>query len=159
MRLANYPLHYFLLLSTTIPVCDAFLHSAEIRQYQHRETRINVISEENLILDQTDEKSNADLPYVLKRGDGTIGGGGLIDKSSDGNTLRRPMVGAEMPQGRPSWFKVPAPSQKADSRYNEVKKSLRSLDLHTVCEEAQCPNIGECWNGGTGTIMLLGDTW
>lgn len=47
----------------------------------------------------------------------------------------------------------------SDSRYAEVKDSLRNLDLHTVCEEAQCPNIGECWNGGTGTIMLLGDTW
>jgi len=48
---------------------------------------------------------------------------------------------------------------KADqSRYAKVKDSLSNLDLHTVCEEAQCPNIGECWNGGTGTIMLLGDT-
>jgi lipoic acid synthetase len=47
----------------------------------------------------------------------------------------------------------------ADSRYQQVKESLAKLDLHTVCEEAQCPNIGECWNGGTGTIMLLGDTW
>lgn len=45
-----------------------------------------------------------------------------------------------------------------DSRYTEVKDSLENLDLHTVCEEAQCPNIGECWSGGTGTIMLLGDT-
>ena len=44
------------------------------------------------------------------------------------------------------------------SRYQEVKNSLSDLHLHTVCEEAQCPNIGECWNGGTGTIMLLGDT-
>lgn len=47
----------------------------------------------------------------------------------------------------------------SDSRYQTVKDSLSKLDLHTVCEEAQCPNIGECWNGGTGTIMLLGDTW
>jgi N-terminal domain of lipoyl synthase of Radical_SAM family len=47
----------------------------------------------------------------------------------------------------------------SDSRYQQVKESLRDLKLHTVCEEAQCPNIGECWNGGTGTIMLLGDTW
>lgn len=39
-----------------------------------------------------------------------------------------------------------------------MQSSLRELTLHTVCEEAQCPNIGECWNGGTGTIMLLGDT-
>ena len=39
-----------------------------------------------------------------------------------------------------------------------MKDSLSELKLNTVCEEAQCPNIGECWNGGTGTIMLLGDT-
>jgi lipoic acid synthetase len=39
-----------------------------------------------------------------------------------------------------------------------VKDSLADLSLNTVCEEAQCPNIGECWSGGTGTIMLLGDT-
>jgi lipoate synthase len=45
-----------------------------------------------------------------------------------------------------------------DSKYTKVKESLSKLDLHTVCEEAQCPNIGECWSGGTGTIMLLGDT-
>jgi len=47
----------------------------------------------------------------------------------------------------------------SDSRYQQVKESLGDLKLNTVCEEAQCPNIGECWNGGTGTIMLLGDTW
>lgn len=63
-----------------------------------------------------------------------------------------------MPEQRPDWFRVPAPSQASESRYQTVKESLGKLDLHTVCEEAQCPNIGECWNGGTGTIMLLGDT-
>ena len=70
----------------------------------------------------------------------------------------RPKVGAAMPDGRPSWFRVPAPSLSDSSRYSEVKNSLSDLKLNTVCEEAQCPNIGECWNGGTGTIMLLGDT-
>jgi lipoic acid synthetase len=59
---------------------------------------------------------------------------------------------------RPTWFRVPAPSLAEGSRYAEVKGSLADLNLHTVCEEAQCPNIGECWSGGTGTIMLLGDT-
>ena len=78
------------------------------------------------------------------------------DEEDDG--MVRPKVGAEMPKGRPSWFHVPAPSQEEKSRYQEVKESLSDLSLHTVCEEAQCPNIGECWNGGTGTIMLLGDT-
>jgi lipoic acid synthetase len=69
-----------------------------------------------------------------------------------------PRVGGVMPEGRrPDWFRVPAPGGKA-SKYEELKTTVRELGLHTVCEEAQCPNIGECWNGGTGTIMLLGDT-
>ena len=69
-----------------------------------------------------------------------------------------PRVGGAMPDGRrPNWFRVPAPGGK-DSKYEELKNTVRELGLHTVCEEAQCPNIGECWNGGTGTIMLLGDT-
>ena len=61
-------------------------------------------------------------------------------------------------RSRPSWFRVPAPSLQEESRYTEVKNSLEDLHLNTVCEEAQCPNVGECWSGGTGTIMLLGDT-
>lgn len=109
-------------------------------------------------------KTEPAQPYIVTRGDGSTGGGGLPmpaqlrteDEEEDG--LRRPKVGAEMPNGRPSWFRVPAPSQSDQSRYAEVKSSLEELTLHTVCEEAQCPNIGECWNGGTGTIMLLGDT-
>lgn len=106
-----------------------------------------------------------DVPYAVARGDGSSGGGGLPmprseQKSNDDDQdgLVRPKVGAEMPLGRPSWFRVPGPSLATDSRYAEVKESLSNLNLHTVCEEAQCPNIGECWNGGTGTIMLLGDT-
>jgi hypothetical protein len=55
-----------------------------------------------------------DLPYVVRRGDGSTGGGGLPMPRSDDNMedgRSRPKVGAEMPKGRPSWFKVPAPSQ------------------------------------------------
>lgn len=72
--------------------------------------------------------------------------------------LQVPKVGGKMPDGkRPSWFKVPAPGGP-ESKYEALKTTVKELGLHTVCEEAQCPNIGECWNGGTGTIMLLGDT-
>eukprot|EP00542_Grammatophora_oceanica_P011248 CAMPEP_0194030306 /NCGR_PEP_ID=MMETSP0009_2-20130614/3850_1 /TAXON_ID=210454 /ORGANISM="Grammatophora oceanica, Strain CCMP 410" /LENGTH=398 /DNA_ID=CAMNT_0038670241 /DNA_START=52 /DNA_END=1248 /DNA_ORIENTATION=+ len=109
-------------------------------------------------LSSTTEERTATLTttdYVKERGDGSTGGGGLLH-GEDG--LVRPKVGAEMPKGRPSWFRVPAPSLDKESRYEEVKGSLKDLKLNTVCEEAQCPNIGECWNGGTGTIMLLGDT-
>mmetsp|Transcript_14935 Transcript_14935/g.38799 ORF Transcript_14935/g.38799 Transcript_14935/m.38799 type:complete len:325 (-) Transcript_14935:97-1071(-) len=67
-----------------------------------------------------------------------------------------PRVGAPMPP-RPDWLHVPAPGG-GHTRFDDLRKSIHGLDLHTVCEEAQCPNIGECWNGGTGTIMVLGDT-
>ena len=52
-------------------------------------------------------------------------------------------------------WEVNAPSGE---RYVELKQLMRGLDLHTVCEEARCPNIGECWAAGTATIMLMGDT-
>lgn len=69
-----------------------------------------------------------------------------------------PRVGGKMPiEKRPSWFHVSAPGGN-NTKFSELKESIKSLGLHTVCEEAMCPNIGECWNGGTGTIMLLGDT-
>lgn len=70
-----------------------------------------------------------------------------------------PRVRAPMPEGRrPDWFHVPAPSSRDGQKFEKLRTSIKDLDLHTVCEEAQCPNIGECWNGGTGTLMLLGDT-
>ena len=63
---------------------------------------------------------------------------------------------AALPGARkPPWLRQRAPQGE---RYEYLAGSLRGLGLHTVCEEAQCPNVGECWNGGTGTatIMLLG---
>ena len=56
---------------------------------------------------------------------------------------------------KPSWLKVRMPSGE---RYQHIKARLRQLGLSTVCEEARCPNIGECWGGGTATIMVMGDT-
>ena len=56
---------------------------------------------------------------------------------------------------KPTWLKVKMPG---GARYNAIKAKREHLKLHTVCEEARCPNIGECWSGGTGTIMVLGDT-
>ncbi len=55
----------------------------------------------------------------------------------------------------PPWLKVRFP---AGDRYHDLKRLMRSQTLHTVCEEARCPNIGECWNAGTATFMILGDT-
>eukprot|EP00980_Cylindrotheca_fusiformis_P011703 scaffold2783_cov129-Cylindrotheca_fusiformis.AAC.4 len=123
-----------------------------------QKTSLPIASRETASIEITDEEEKA-IPYSIARGDGSTGGGGLpMPNTVDEDGLTRPKVGAEMPLGRPSWFRVPAPSLAEDSRYTEVKDSLEDLNLHTVCEEAQCPNIGECWSGGTGTIMLLGDT-
>jgi lipoyl synthase len=56
---------------------------------------------------------------------------------------------------KPPWLKVRAPGGES---YAHLKETFRRLDLHTVCEEARCPNVGECWGEGTATLMLLGDT-
>lgn len=56
---------------------------------------------------------------------------------------------------RPSWLKVGLPSGEG---YRKIKSIVDSHQVHTVCQEARCPNIGECWACGTGTFMILGDT-
>jgi lipoic acid synthetase len=56
---------------------------------------------------------------------------------------------------KPAWIRVRAPSP--DSRFHDIKRILREQKLHTVCEEASCPNIGECFGKGTATFMILGD--
>jgi lipoic acid synthetase len=63
-------------------------------------------------------------------------------------------VGAPLRQPKPEWLKARAP---VGENFHQLKKLARGLGLHTVCESAQCPNIGECWNHGTATFMLLGD--
>ena len=55
---------------------------------------------------------------------------------------------------RPAWLKAKAPTGEG---YREIKETMRGLSLHTVCEEALCPNIGECWNNRTATFMILGN--
>mgnify|MGYP002885434290 CR=1 FL=1 len=56
---------------------------------------------------------------------------------------------------KPPWLKVRMPGGE---RYNRIRSRARELKLSTVCEEARCPNIGECWSGGTATFMVMGDT-
>lgn len=85
--------------------------------------------------------------------------------SSEAYSLRTAEVG---PAGRkktitrlPEWLKTPIPAGNAN--YKKIKSDLRGLGLHTVCEEARCPNISECWGGSsraaaTATIMVMGDT-
>ncbi len=58
------------------------------------------------------------------------------------------------PAPKPDWLKARAPG---GANYHDLKKLARSLNLHTVCESAHCPNIGECWNHRTATFMMLGN--
>lgn len=59
-----------------------------------------------------------------------------------------------LPERKPSWLKVKAPGGE---NYLRLKQMMQDLNLHTVCQEARCPNIGECWDHGTATFMVLGD--
>lgn len=59
-----------------------------------------------------------------------------------------------LPERKPAWLKVRAPG---GPNYLRLKHLMRDLDLHSVCEEAHCPNVGECWEHGTATFMILGD--
>ena len=79
-----------------------------------------------------------------------------VKQKGDAKTARIPIkiVPAETLK-KPSWIRVKAGSDA--TRYNEVKDILRRQKLHTVCEEASCPNIGECFGKGTATFMILGD--
>ena len=66
-----------------------------------------------------------------------------------------PVLAPQKRDPKPAWLKVRAPGGET---YTFLKHTLRRLDLNTVCEEAHCPNVGECWNAGTATVMVLGDT-
>jgi lipoic acid synthetase len=64
------------------------------------------------------------------------------------------VVGSEHPLRKPAWIRAKAPM---GARVNGLRRLLRDKDLHTVCEEASCPNLGECFSNGTATFMIMGD--
>ena len=66
------------------------------------------------------------------------------------------MAWSPIARDRPDWMTVRAPSTR--SRFGELVEIVREGNLHTVCEEARCPNIGECWGAGTATFQIMGDT-
>jgi lipoyl synthase len=73
-------------------------------------------------------------------------GGGSFEAAADGSVA---------PRRHPEWIKARIPSGET---YQDVRRLLHGLTLHTVCEEAHCPNMGECWDQRTATVMILGDT-
>jgi lipoic acid synthetase len=73
-------------------------------------------------------------------------GGGTFEPAADGSAA---------PRRHPEWIKARIP---AGETFQELRRLLHGKTLHTVCEEAHCPNMGECWNERTATVMILGDT-
>lgn len=71
----------------------------------------------------------------------------MMEKTGNRTTQR--------PKRRPSWIRVRAPEAES---YHWLKRLMRAKELHTVCEEAHCPNVGECWGNRTATFLILGDT-
>ena len=63
-----------------------------------------------------------------------------------------------LPARKPDWLRVRLPAGEQQAQFNALRDEMRKRDLHTVCEEARCPNIFECWGQGTATIMILGET-
>ena len=81
---------------------------------------------------------------------------GRADHHRDGRRPVRPAAdGSTALRRHPEWIRARLPS---GANYQDLKGILRGLTLNTVCEEAHCPNIGECWEQRTATIMILGDT-
>jgi len=76
-------------------------------------------------------------------------------RSRPGGIAIEKVQGRPFRERKPRWLKVPAPG---GPRYRELKSQIKAEGLHTVCAEANCPNIGECWERGTATVMILGDT-
>ena len=81
-----------------------------------------------------------------------------VKHKGEGKTARIPIKIVSAPMLRkPDWIRVKAPTGEAAARFTEIKKILREHNLHSVCEEASCPNIGECFGKGTATFMIMGD--
>jgi len=76
-------------------------------------------------------------------------------RSRPGGIPIEKVAGRPFRERKPPWLKVPAPG---GPNYRRLKEKIGSDNLHTVCEEANCPNVGECWERGTATFMILGDT-
>src|SRR5262245_5368376 len=82
----------------------------------------------------------------------------IFDATKDARALRHPEKAHRsdaVSPAKPSWIRVKAPVSR---EYNETVAVVRAHGLHTVCEEAGCPNIGECWTKAHATFMILGDT-
>ena len=78
----------------------------------------------------------------------------IVDRASAPAASATPAKAGKRRRRHPRWLKVPMPGGEG---YRDVRRMVKELGLHTVCQSASCPNIGECWNNRALTIMILGD--
>lgn len=98
------------------------------------------------------QSSKAGVKYTTPQGFSAIKDG-IKDKVSSKTESPAKRTNNELSRRKPEWLRVSVPS---GAGFNKVKRAVRDNALSTVCEESHCPNIGECWNNGTATIMLMG---
>lgn len=98
---------------------------------------------------RADDRPRSGEKYVTAQGFTAIRDGQKARREDSGAAL-----GRRAPAGKPRWLRAPLP---AGAGYQRVQQIVREHRLATVCEEARCPNIGECWNAGTATLMLMGE--
>ncbi|MCJ7512625.1 MAG: lipoyl synthase [Anaerolineales bacterium] len=84
----------------------------------------------------------------------TLLGGQVTTRDRPPTPIDNPAPDAPRPPRRPEWIRVRAPSGET---YEWLRGMMRAKSLHTVCEEAMCPNLGECWGSGTATFLMMGD--
>ncbi|HUG03596.1 MAG TPA: lipoyl synthase [Steroidobacteraceae bacterium] len=96
------------------------------------------------------------IPLAIERPPAASGAKYLTPQgfSAIKNGIKRVPLAEPLPTGaKPRWLRAPMP---AGTRFDALRRTVREHRLSTVCEEAHCPNIGECWNAGTATLMLMG---
>jgi len=158
-------------MASSLPVSRSLLASAT-RQSLHRPITASSQCARAFATTVDTSSSPASRPSTSFK-DKLNAGPSFSDFVSEGNAPLSPSEAYEIrtaevgPEGRkktitrlPTWLKTPIPNNE---NYKKIKKDLRGLNLHTVCEEAKCPNIADCWGGSnksaaTATIMLMGDT-
>lgn len=144
------------------PTWTSTQHGTKEHQFAHTQTHTQP-SEAAVTVDQSHSRSKKRLGKLRQN---LAQGPELGDfVSLDAHSIRRTDWSQvkEKDPPKPSWLRVSSPVGGKDSNYHKLQKDVRSLNLATVCEEAKCPNIGDCWGGNetetaTATIMLMGDT-
>jgi lipoyl synthase len=147
------------------PSLDEFRHAIARRFSEVHRLRLRRVPADEIEEAAAEARAGAGASAVARAAAGTgtaTGAGGTAiatrSRANPGGSNVLAVLGPDvrpLRERKPPWFKVPPPGGE---RYRELTEMIRAENLHTVCQEAACPNVGECWERGTATFMILGDT-